>query len=239
MSRFFPTLSGEYLPTPQEDGEPRFFYRRAHWVRNANHPATAAGGVGALPMPPDMMPHEARGGAPAPVAAPALAAAQAPAVPLRPADAATQTNLFGDQSAEDRYELLLRFQAASDDFYSQKREQIFAQLTPAHQATRCTAPSTSKRRRILKTTTLVCKRSHANLSSRYRFQKFNTITHQSTGIFECHHPTDIFEYHHPTLVFLNTATQLVFLNTSLFMRPQFSRKNKKKWVAFFPQFLRY
>ena len=31
------------------------------------------------------------------------------AVP-RPADAATQTNLFGNQSAEDKYQLLMRFQ---------------------------------------------------------------------------------------------------------------------------------
>ena len=28
---------------------------------------------------------------------------------------------FGNQSAEDKYEILLRFQAASDEFYCQKR----------------------------------------------------------------------------------------------------------------------
>ena len=68
---------------------------------------------------------------PAPAqAAPALAA-QPLAVP-RPADAATQTNLFGNQSAEDKYQLLMRFQVASDDFYAQKRAQIFAQLTPGN-----------------------------------------------------------------------------------------------------------
>jgi hypothetical protein len=66
---------------------------------------------------------------------------------------------FGDQSAEDKYETLLRFQAASDEFYHQKlascksedeyeilqrfqaksdefycrkRESIFAQLTPGN-----------------------------------------------------------------------------------------------------------
>ena len=68
-------------------------------------------------------------------------------------------SLFGDQSAEDKYETLLRFQAASDEFYHQKlascksedeyeilqrfqaksdefycrkRESIFAQLTPGN-----------------------------------------------------------------------------------------------------------
>ena len=116
MAGFFATLSGEYLPIPQEQGRPRFFYRRAHWVRNPNHPATAAGGVGPLPMPPDVMQ--------------TMPPAAAAVPPVRPADAATQTNLFGNQTAEEKYELLLRFQAASDDFYQQKREQMFAQLTP-------------------------------------------------------------------------------------------------------------
>ena len=79
--------------------------------------------------------------------------------PAPPPAAALPATLFGDQSAEDKYETLLRFQAASDEFYHQKlascksedeyeilqrfqaksdefycrkRESIFAQLTPGN-----------------------------------------------------------------------------------------------------------
>ena len=79
--------------------------------------------------------------------------------PARAAALNLPATLFGDQSAEDKYEILLRFQAASDEFYCQKRassksedeyeilqrfqaksdefycrkrESIFAQLTPGN-----------------------------------------------------------------------------------------------------------
>ena len=79
--------------------------------------------------------------------------------PAPPPAVALPATLFGDQSAEDKYETLIRFQAASDEFYHQKlascksedeyeilqrfqaksdefycrkRESIFAQLTPGN-----------------------------------------------------------------------------------------------------------
>ena len=41
--------------------------------------------------------------------------------PAPPPAVALPATLFGDQSAEDKYETLIRFQAASDEFYHQKR----------------------------------------------------------------------------------------------------------------------
>ena len=64
---------------------PRYFFRDAHWVRNPNHPATAAGGVGPPPLPPRASCHN-----------------------LSPAstsqDASTSTGLLGDETPEFQYE---------------------------------------------------------------------------------------------------------------------------------------
>ena len=48
--------------------------------------------------------------------------------PARAAALDLPATLFGDQSAEDKYETLLRFQAASDEFYHQKRASCKSQV---------------------------------------------------------------------------------------------------------------
>ena len=98
--------------------------------------------------------------------------------PAPPPVAALPATLFGDQSAEDKYETLLRFQAASDEFYHQKlascksedeykilqrfqaksdefycrkRESIFAQLTPGNSVHRPTWSPRTRRTLTSKT----------------------------------------------------------------------------------------
>ena len=98
--------------------------------------------------------------------------------PAPPPAAALPATLFGDQSAEDKYETLLRFQAASDEFYHQKlascksedeyeilqrfqaksdefycrkRESIFAQLTPGNSVHRPTWSPRTRRTLTSKT----------------------------------------------------------------------------------------
>ena len=48
--------------------------------------------------------------------------------------------------SEDEYKILQRFQAKSDEFYCRKRESIFAQLTPGNSVHRPIVPSTWKPR---------------------------------------------------------------------------------------------
>ena len=87
---------------------PRYFNRKGHWVRNPNHTLPRRRAVWGLLLaaPPHMdIPPPAR-----------AAALDLPAT------------LFGDQSAEDKYETLLRFQAASDEFYHQKRASCKSQV---------------------------------------------------------------------------------------------------------------
>ena len=60
-----------------------------------------------------------------------------------PAAALPATTLFGNQSAEDQYEILLRFQAASDECYHQKRASCKSE--DEHEILRRLLPSRSVR----------------------------------------------------------------------------------------------
>jgi hypothetical protein len=108
MTDHYPTLSGQSVPIPdEEDGPPRFFLRRAHWLRNPNHPATAAGGVGPRPPPPS---------------------SPAPQPPPPRQDPPPTQDSSGEKYTEHKYELLLAFQVATEAYFATTRQRLFEKL---------------------------------------------------------------------------------------------------------------
>ena len=93
---------------------PRYFFRDAHWVRNPNHPATAAGGVGPPPLPPRASCHNP------------IASQQAHRrMPRRRRDSwATRP-----RSPEFQYETLLMIERATLGFFQKKKDAIMLRMT--------------------------------------------------------------------------------------------------------------
>lgn len=109
-------MTGPHTEEDLADAElpPRFFMRRAHWVRNPNHPAQEAGGVGPAPRPP----------------LPAFAAAPAAPVPAQATTATNTAHLGLDPPPPDKMEILLRMQATVNQYFTEKKAAVRRQITP-------------------------------------------------------------------------------------------------------------
>ena len=134
---------------------PRYFNRKGHWVRNPNHPATAAGGVGPPPRRLRTWTSRRRPARPPLTFPQPSSATRVRKISTRSCCAsrprATSSTTRSARRASRRmstavYEILHRFQAKSDEFYRRKRESIFVQLTPGNSVHRPIVPSTWKPR---------------------------------------------------------------------------------------------